>query len=978
MPPQQRGHGRGASSGRGGSSEGSGVGRGRGAGGPGGGQRGRGGDGVSGYGGIRGGYRGRGGGGRGFGGRGGGPSALPVLAPVYVPNPAQATGAPGPSIAPGVVTVGVRRPIAPGTAGRKLTVTTNNFAMTIPQATIYHYDADIRNEREMPAKSNLDLIRILQTRIAPNIFTPRVAYDGRKNMFASHELNLSEGDWQVFDVPLPPRREGGRTRVYGVALRKVATIIPTLLHRYQRGQQSWDNMVQTALTAINVIIRMVPIMRYPYNSRSFFTDRETWSIGGGIDLWRGYFQCARPGLRSMLLNIDIFTGAMYAPGPMIPVCQAILGKPSADALIPGQGLNDRDRLRLQRFLAGVKFTVSVKNKHGRVGGKPKTLKKISNLSAAHYMLKLSDGSEATVAQYFRTLGTQVRYPSYVCIESTIGVAFPIEFCSIVPGQMMRKEVPSHLTKNVLDFSIQKPDQRLNSIVAGHSVLQYGQSEYMQQFGMTVSQTPEACLARVLPTPALNYGVGSKRKQITPANGAWNMQRQKLFRPATVTGWALVVYDGRNIRQPEVDAIIQGLKSQADLLGIRGFSPDPPVFFPPAQPLEVHSHLQAAGGQVFQQTEAAPSLIVVVMPDNSADLYRAVKQLVHYEPGVMTCLMLLGHVYSFGDVARGVPTQCLLGFMAKRGRPQYFANVWLKINAKLGGINNVLDPTEQKFISDATNPVMVFGASIVRLALGSQRRPSFPAVVGSVDSNAAHYAAVSGPQESRVEMILDLENMIYELIGRHAWWKKQHEKIQNNYPKRIVFYREGVSEGQFTQVFEHELKAIKDACRRHEINPAITMIAVSKRHHVRFFPTHGMEDRSGNCPVGTVVDDVVGHPTEFDFYLQSHGGLLGTSRSTHYSVLHDENNFTPDGLQALSFALCHMHARATRSVSIPAPVYYANIVCERAKNHFDPAVNYAPIDDEATTTSENGSSAIAKFKELYKPAHESMRYKMFFM
>jgi len=475
----------------------------------------------------------------------------------------------------------------------------------------------------------------------------------------------------------------------------------------------------------------------------------------------------------------------------------------------------------------------------------------------------------------------------------------------------------------------------------------------------VSQTPESCLARVLPTPALNYGAGSKFKQISPANGSWNMQHQKLYQPATVTGWALVVYDGRNIRQPEVDFIVQGLKSQADLLGIRGFSANPQVSFPPAQALDVHNHLQAAGATVFQQTKAAPSLIVVVMPDNSADLYQAVKH--------------------FGDVTRGVPTQCLLAFKAKKGSPQYFANVWLKINAKLGGVNNILDPNAQKFISDTANPVMIIGADVMHPAPGAQGRPSFPAVVGSVDSNATHYVAVSEPQESRVEMILKLEDMVYELIGRHAWWKKQQEKKsqQQAYPKRIVFYRDGVSEGQFPQVLKHELKAIKDACKRHKISPTITMVVVGKRHHVRFFPTHGMEDRSGNCPAGTVVDDVVGHPTEFDFYLQSHGGLLGTSRSAHYSVLHDENKFTPDSLQSLSFALCHVYARATRSVSIPAPVYYADIVCERAKNHFDPSVNYASMDDAATTTSGGGSSAVTKFKDLYKPTHESMRYKMFF-
>lgn len=89
----------------------------------------------------------------------------------------------------------------------------------------------------------------------------------------------------------------------------------------------------------------------------------------------------------------------------------------------------------------------------------------------------------------------------------------------------------------------------------------------------------------------------------------------------------------------------------------------------------------------------------------------------------------------------------------------------------------------------------------------------------------------------------------------------------------------------------ELLALRAACEELKIKPTITMIVVGKRHHVRFFPQNSRDaDRSGNCPAGTVVDREVAHPTEFDFYLQSHGGLLGTSRPAHYSVLYDENNF----------------------------------------------------------------------------------------
>jgi eukaryotic translation initiation factor 2C len=79
-------------------------------------------------------------------------------------------------------------------------------------------------------------------------------------------------------------------------------------------------------------------------------------------------------------------------------------------------------------------------------------------------------------------------------------------------------------------------------------------------------------------------------------------------------------------------------------------------------------------------------------------------------------------------------------------------------------------------------------------------------------------------------------------------------------------------------------SLAEACAELRIDPKITIIVVGKRHHVRFFPVNERDgDKSGNCPAGTVVDREIAHPTEFDFYLQSHGGLLGTSRPAHYSV-----------------------------------------------------------------------------------------------
>lgn len=76
-----------------------------------------------------------------------------------------------------------------------------------------------------------------------------------------------------------------------------------------------------------------------------------------------------------------------------------------------------------------------------------------------------------------------------------------------------------------------------------------------------------------------------------------------------------------------------------------------------------------------------------------------------------------------------------------------------------------------------------------------------------------------------------------------------------------------------------------------------------------------------------MDRQICHPREFDFFLNSHASIQGTSRPTHYRVLWDENRFTADSMQTLCYHLCHTYARCTRTVSIVPPAYYADLAGE---------------------------------------------------
>uniref|UniRef100_A0A8C5CND5 Argonaute RISC catalytic component 3a n=1 Tax=Gadus morhua TaxID=8049 RepID=A0A8C5CND5_GADMO len=276
---------------------------------------------------------------------------------------------------------------------------------------------------------------------------------------------------------------------------------------------------------------------------------------------------------------------------------------------------------------------------------------------------------------------------------------------------------------------------------------------------------------------------------------------------------------------------------------------------------------------------------------------------------------------------GMATQCVQVKNVVKTSPQTLSNLCLKINVKLGGINNILVPHQRPSVFQ--QPVIFLGADVTHPPAGDGKKPSIAAVVGSMDAHPSRYCATVRVQRPRQEVIQDLSSMVRELLIQ--FYKSTRYK-----PTRIIFYRDGVSEGQFRQVLYYELLAIREACisLEKDYQPGITYIVVQKRHHTRLFCADRNErvGRSGNIPAGTTVDTDITHPSEFDFYLCSHAGIQGTSRPSHYHVLWDDNCFTADDFQVLTYQLCHTYVRCTRSVSIPAPAYYAHLVAFRARYH----------------------------------------------
>jgi len=373
---------------------------------------------------------------------------------------------------------------------------------------------------------------------------------------------------------------------------------------------------------------------------------------------------------------------------------------------------------------------------------------------------------------------------------------------------------------------------------------------------------------------------------------------------------------------------------------------------------------------------------------SSDVRDAIKNCIHEcAEKQKTCDMILvpmtarntenyATVKAVAEKEFGIVTQVVLQRNIRIPKPQTCGNIALKINAKLGGVNCKLamDAISQKYLIDQAT--LILGLDVTHPAPTDRKAPSIGAAVGNIDKLPGMFCASITVQKHRREAVVYLIDAIRARV--EAYYRQTQTR-----PERVIIYRDGVDEGHFAAVLREESKGIKQACTAlfGDYMPKVTFIVVQKRHHIRFFPTT-RNDQCGkamNVPPGTVVDNTITHTTQFDFFLCSHFGIQGTSRPAHYHVLKDDSHFTQDELQAITYSLCHIYARCTRSVSIPAPTYYAHLACARARHHLHEIIGDANSDtfseagDSSSADSQASEESIKKAVEVAEPLLKKMYF-----
>ncbi|CAO2651958.1 Nn.00g002410.m01.CDS01 [Neocucurbitaria sp. VM-36] len=732
----------------------------------------------------------------------------------------------------------------------------------------------------------------------------------------------------------------------GLWLQEKGKVNTNLLEQYAVGKAQPDKTVNDEIKMINKALNMViakALSRdcFSLKANKFFLTGGHTSLSDSFCTMRGYSYSIRPGMGQILLNLNACTSAFYHP---ILVSKFLLDNNS----ISGQD----ERLSA---LQGVRVHLTYDPKHSDKdsNSRPATIKTYMKTIEGHSKFPCSNqtfplqggrpGGTITVQDHFqRTYNITLRHPylpAINCGTEKKPLWYPPEVLGILPYQIYRRKVPDSLTKGMLEIAC-RPPQDTRVLIEHEGLRKLGLSPSGGfapfspcppiQIDPRMLQVPAATLP--YPTPNYGNGIVDWSNSRTAKDAKWNLIGRKFLRStpqASFNVFMIVVpctqdKDRTKLQSTRIQQVWRDfLRAAQDIYATGKFTFVGncicPVFAQPGKAHDVMAGAKAKGANFF----------VLLLEKKSVAAYSIFKHL--------------------ADCTFGVHSLCTVYKEDKTGRPfgdQYWGNVMMKVNLKAGGINHTVSQ-----VAEVMKDTLVLGADVTHPGSGSLLgTPSIAAIVGSVDQYGGKFLGSMRlqPRDTACEDIKDVEGMVLERI--RAW-----RSVNKTLPKNILYYRDGVSDSQYSRVKENELPQVRKAFAiaakeaNNKVVPKfnLTAIVVAKRHHVLFFPqSNNVKDampKNGNCKPGTIIDTAVTSPYFQDFYLQSHDGIKGTAKPAHYFVLENEMGKTEKVLQEFTHQLCYTYVRATMGVSYAPPAYYADRLCERGRcylrNYLAPSTDF---------------------------------------
>ncbi|KAI0122454.1 Piwi-domain-containing protein [Daldinia grandis] len=828
-----------------------------------------------------------------------------------------------------------------GTEGKSNSLWANYITMNIEDLVLYQYGISV--DHEPGVRRNIQIVKLLLQLPCMNGYKQGIITDFRSTLLSLKELKDIGDDQEVkyrAEDEVQPRK-GAKN--YKVTLKLTKTLSISNLQDFAESADisAIDGIKKEIVQALNIIfnhyaettnnlVTFGPGRVFPVNA----PPKDNCDLGGGLMAIRGHFTSVRWITSRFLLNIN--------------VCRAVFYKPLLlqDLMLAYRNDVRGSALKLAFFLRGLRVRVNHLDSPNNDPGAVSRLRTICGLvteddgkGLEHPPEGRRFGAKSTEIKFWMdTKGGYISVYDYfkekyhIRVNSDLPVInvgtsgnpayLPPDVCSVLPGRVARAKLTPEQSQKMIDFCTGGPSQDASNIqsIELAAVGLKDENRALGRFKISFPQVSSApnlitVPARVLCVPKVYYKC-SNGFQNAKLSGkrSWDL-RNMIFTAVTNTGkWSCVVITdqyGKNAYQGKHKILQELFAKELPKVGIN--------YTKPVDLGDDHDiKIESIGNidKIFQIARKSKlSWLFVILPRRMmASTYNSIKR--------------------FGDLRYGITTICVAGDkLRKQANPaQYVANISMKLNLKLGGDNQRVNFNELTSLN--FSETMIVGIDVTHPSPSSGNgTPSIAAVVATINSFLGQWPAVIRRQaEARQEMVSELADMLH---SRLLLWRKHNPA----YPKNILVYRDGVSEGQYGTVLDKELPLLREAYTRIPIYqkqpPRLTVIVVGKRHHTRFYAPGTVPS---NPLPGTIVDRGVTEARYWDFYLQPHDAIKGTARPIHYFVLHDEIFGTlrkpVTELEAVTQGLCYVFGRATKPVSVCTPAYYADIACERARCYLD--------------------------------------------
>ena len=300
------------------------------------------------------------------------------------------------------------------------------------------------------------------------------------------------------------------------------------------------------------------------------------------------------------------------------------------------------------------------------------IKDIARKSANQEKFTDDKGKEWTVAAYFQKNYFKLKYPDLPLVQ--VGAAkkmyLPMEICHVSGKQRVVKLLADYQIQEMIKKTSASPQEHLSDI---RKYILENKYEEKVNFGMKINPNIEVVKGRIINAPELQYLNCKNGRPIMerPRDGSWNMRDKMMINGGTLETWSILsLVDPKRFGLDKLQWFASELVRVLQASGLKVPTTQPPLLYWDGK-TTIADAVQSAADAAFQNTKKRPQLVVCVKTTSDAAEYAEIKRA--------------------SDCNLGVPSQCvLLKHVEYDPKPQYLANVGLKINQKLGGRNTVLN------------------------------------------------------------------------------------------------------------------------------------------------------------------------------------------------------------------------------------------------------------------------------------------------